>query len=145
MEIKTEIEQTVRMIGLLASSASGNELCRRLATDELFGNGTMGVQIYALTNAGRWQQLGSYGKDPFAGQSMSQFDDNLLTETARTRELAIGSTKFDDEEADVIACVSLRGDLPVGAVIRSSLKGSYTFEPDNGTLKAIQDAEWFVP
>ena len=140
LEVKTEIEQTVRMIGLLASSASGNELCRRLATDELFGNGTMGVQIYALTNAGRWQQLGSYGKDPFAGQSISQFDDNLLTETARTRELAIGFATFDDKETDVTACVSLRNDVPVGAIVRTSTKGSYIFQPSNGTLRAIQDA-----
>ena len=140
LEVRTEIEQTVRMIGLLASSASGNELCRRLATDELFGNGTMGVQIYALTNAGRWQQLGSYGKDPFEGQSISQFDDNLLTETARTRELAIGFATFDDKEADVTACVSLRNDVPVGAIVRTSTKGSYIFQPINGTLRAIQDA-----
>jgi DNA-binding CsgD family transcriptional regulator len=140
LDINKEIDQTVRMIGLIASSASGSELCRRLATDELFGEGTLGVQVYALTNTGRWQQLGSYGKDPFEGETLSQLDDNLLTETARTKELAIGSAKFDDQEADVVACVSLRGDLPVGAVIRSSLKGSYTFEPDNGTLKAIQDA-----
>ena len=68
LEVKLEIEQTVRMIGLLASSASGNDLCRRLANDEILGDGTLGVQIYALTNSGRWQQLGSYGKDPFAGQ-----------------------------------------------------------------------------
>ena len=140
MEVKSEIEQTVRMIGHFASSASGNELCRRLATDELFGNGTIGVQIYALTNAGRWQQLGSYGKDPFEGETLSQLDDNLLTETARTKELAIGSAKFDDQEADVVACVSIRGDLPVGAVVRSSTKGSYLFSPNNGTLGAIQNA-----
>ena len=140
LEVKLEIVQTVRMIGLLASSASGNDLCRRMATDEILGDGTLGVQIYALTNSGRWQQLGSYGKDPFAGQSMSQFDDNLLTETARTRELAIGSAMFDDKEVDVVACVSLRGGLPVGAVVRSSTKGSYLFQPINGTLRAIQDA-----
>ena len=140
LEVKSEIEQTVRMIGLLASSASGNEMCRRLATDELLGNGTIGVQLYTLTNAGRWQQLGSYGKDPFAGQSISQFDDNLLTETARTRKLAFGSAKFDDQEADVVACVSLRADLPVGAVVRSSAKGGFLFNPQHGTLKAIQDA-----
>jgi DNA-binding CsgD family transcriptional regulator len=140
LEISKEIDQTVRMIGLISSSSSGNELCRRLATDGIFGEGTLGVQVYALTNTGRWQQLGSYGKDPFEGKALSQLDDNLLTQTARTKELAIGSVKFDDQEAVVIACVSLRGGLPVGAVIRSSLKGSYTFEPDNGTLKAIQDA-----
>jgi DNA-binding CsgD family transcriptional regulator len=140
MQVNKEIDQTVHMIGLISSSKSGGELCRRLATDEFFGVGTLGVQLYALTNTGRWQKLGSYGKDPFGGVSLSQLDENLLTQAARTKEMAIGSAEIDDQEADVIACVSLRGDLPVGAVIRSSLKGSYTFEPDNGTLKAIQDA-----
>ena len=71
---------------------------------------------------------------------MSQFDDNLLTQTARTRELAIGSAMFDDKEVDVVACVSLRGGLPVGAVVRSSTKGFYLFAPNNGTLEAIQNA-----
>ena len=47
---------------------------------------------------------------------------------------------FDDKEVDVVACVSLRGGLPVGAVVRSSTKGSYLFAPNNGTLEAIQNA-----
>ena len=140
MDVKDEIEQSVRMISLLASSSSGNELCRRLASDEVFGPGTLGVQIFALTNAGRWQLLGSYGKDPYDGEKMSQFDDNLLTQTARTRELAVGTAKVDGIEVDVVACVSLRGDVPVGAVIRTSTKDSYVFSPHNGTLRAIQDA-----
>ena len=140
MDVTTEIAQTVRMIGLIASSSSGNELCRRMATDELLGVGTLGVQVYALTNSGRWQQLGSYGKNPFENETLSQLDDNLLTETARTRELSSGSATIDDQEVDVIGCVYLRNDLPVGGVIRSSLKDSYLFAPDNGTLKAIQAA-----
>jgi DNA-binding CsgD family transcriptional regulator len=115
-------------------------MCRRFATDELFGEGTLGVQLYALTNTGVWQLLGSYGNDPYAGENLSQLDENILTEAARTKSLAVGTAKSDDREVDVVACVFLRGDLPVGAVIRSSLTGSYTFEPDNGTLKAIQDA-----
>ena len=140
MDVKDEINQSVRMIGLLASSGSGNELCRRLASDEIFGTGTLGVQIFALTNAGRWQLLGSYGKNPYEGQTMSQFDENLLTQTARTRELATGTVEIDGAEVDAVACVSLRGDVPVGAVIRTSAKGSYMFTPNNGTLRAIQDA-----
>ena len=140
MEVNVEINQTVRMIGLLASSASGNELCRRMATDEILGDGTLGVQLYALTNAGRWQKLGSYGKDPFEGQSMSQFDNNLLTESSRSRELAVATASLEDQDVDVVGCVYLRNDLPVGGVIRSSLKGSYLFAPNNGTLKAIQAA-----
>lgn len=140
MDVKDEIDQAVRLIGLLASSGSGNELCRRLASDEIFGAGTLGVQIFALTNAGRWHLLGSYGKNPYEGQTMSQFDENLLTQTARTRELAVGTAEVDGVEADVVACVSLRGDVPVGAVIRTSATGSYMFTPHNGTLRAIQDA-----
>ena len=140
MDVKDEISQSVRMIGLLASSANGNELCRRLASDEIFGGGTVGVQLFALTNAGRWQLLGSYGQDPFAKQNLTQFDDNLLTETARTRELAIGTATVSGSEVDVVACVSLRDNIPVGAVVRSSVKGTYIFQPTNGMLKAIQDA-----
>ena len=140
MDKQLEIDSTVRMIGILASSDNGHELCRRLATDEVFGAGTVGVQVYALTNAGRWQLLGSYGKNPYENQNLTQFDDNLLTETARTRELAIGSQALDGQDVDVVACVSLRGDVPVGAVIRTSATGSFIFNPHNGTLRAIQDA-----
>ena len=139
MEVSKEINQTVHMIGLISSSKSGGELCRRLATDEFFGVGTLGVQLYALTNTGRWQKLGSYGQDPFGGVSLSQLDENLLTKAARTKEVAIGYAEIDDQEADVLACVALRGDLPIGALVRSSSRGGYTFMPDNGTLKAIQD------
>ena len=140
MDKQLEIDSTVRLIGILASSDNGHELCRRLATDEVFGAGTVGVQVYALTNAGRWQVLGSYGKNPYENQNLTQFDDNLLTQTARTRELAIGSQALDGQDVDVVACVSLRGDVPVGAVIRTSAKGSFLFNPHNGTLRAIQDA-----
>ena len=140
MDFQDEINKSVRMIGLLASSANGNELCRRLASDEIFGEGTVGVHLFALTNAGRWQLLGSYGQDPFANQSLTQFDDNLLTQTARTRQLAFGTATIDGKEVDVVACVSLRDDIPVGAVVRTSVKGAYIFQPNNGTLKAIQDA-----
>jgi DNA-binding CsgD family transcriptional regulator len=140
MEVNKEIDQTVRTIGIISSSASGNEMCRRFATDELFGEGALGVQLYALTNTGSWQLLGSYGKNPFTGENLSQLDENILTEAARTKSLAVGTAKFDDQEADVVACVFLRGDLPVGVAVRSSTKGSYTFSPDNGTLKAIQDS-----
>jgi DNA-binding CsgD family transcriptional regulator len=140
MEVNKEIDQTVRLIGIIGSSSSGNELCRRFATDELFGQGTLGVQLFALTNTGSWQQLGSYGNNPFAGEHLSQLDENILTEAARTKSLAFGIAKFDDREDDVAACVFLRGDLPVGAIVRASVNGSYTFSPDNGTLKAIQDS-----
>jgi DNA-binding CsgD family transcriptional regulator len=140
LDVATEIAQTVRMIGLIASSSSGNELCRRMATDELFGIGTLGVQVYALTNTGRWQPLGSYGKNSFESQTLSQLDDNLLTEAARTRALSFGTAMLDDQEVDVIGCVYLRNDLPVGGIIRFSLKDSYIFTPDNGTLTAIQAA-----
>ena len=140
MEVNKEIDQSVRMIGIIASSATGNEFCRRLATDDLFGDGALGVQIFALTKTGSWQILGSYGKDPFASENLSQLDENILTEAARTKALAFSTAKFEDQEADVVACVSLRGDLPVGVVVRSSAKGSYSFDPNNGTLKAVQDA-----
>jgi hypothetical protein len=62
MDIATEMDQAIRMIGLFCASSNGNELCRRLASDEVFGTGTLGTQLFALTNAGRWQLLGSYGK-----------------------------------------------------------------------------------
>lgn len=140
MDKQLEIDGAVRMIGILASSGNGHELCRRLANDELFGPGTVGVQIYALTNSGRWQLLGSYGKNPYENQNLTQFDDNLLTQTARTRELAIGTQELDGHEVDVVACVSLRGGIPVGAVIRTSEPGFDIFNPSNGTLGAIQDA-----
>jgi DNA-binding CsgD family transcriptional regulator len=140
LEVSKEIDETVRTIGIIASSSSGNELCRRFATDEIFGQGTLGVQVFALTNVGKWQPLGSYGRNPFASENLSQLDENILTEAARTKSLAFGTVRFDDQEADAVACVFLRGDVPVGVVLRSSAQGSYVFTPDNGTLKAIQDS-----
>ena len=139
MKVEKEIDETVRVIGILASSSSGNELCRRFATDEFFGIGTLGVQLYALTNVGGWQLLGSYGQDPFSQDNLSQLDENILTEAARTKSISVGNAKFGDQEADVVACVYLRGDVPVGAILRSSTPGNYQFSPNNGTLKAIQD------
>tara|TARA_B110000503_G_C7077244_1_gene383493 strand:- start:208 stop:909 length:702 start_codon:yes stop_codon:yes gene_type:complete len=138
--MQKEIDKTVRMIGLISSSASGNELCRRLATDGVFGEGSLGVQLFALTDTGTWKLLGSYGKNPFALENLTQLNENILTEAARTRQLAFGSAKFEDQEADVVACVSLRDGVPVGAVARSSTKGTAIFDPQLGTLKAIQDA-----
>jgi len=46
MEVNKEIDHTVHMIGLISSSKPGGELCRRLATDEILGDGTLGVQFY---------------------------------------------------------------------------------------------------
>ena len=54
--------------------------------------------------------------------------------------LAIGTATINGGQVDVVACVSLRDDIPVGAVVRTSVKGAYIFQPVNGTLRAIQDA-----
>ena len=140
LEVSKEIDETVRTIGIIASSSSGNELCRRFATDEIFGQGTLGVQVFALTNVGKWQLLGSYGRNPFASENLSQLDENILTEAARTKSLAFGSVKFEDQEACVVACVFLRGDVPVGVILRTSVQDAYTFSPTNGTLRAVQDS-----
>ena len=140
MDLQNEVEQTVRMIGLFSLSSGSSELCRRLATDELFGEGTVGVQVYALTNTGRWQIMGTYGKNPYDGQDLSQFDENLLTQTAKSRDLAFGEASIDDTAVDVWGCVAIRSDLPVGAIVRTSTKNSFVFQPANGTLKAVQDA-----
>ncbi|MDG2497818.1 MAG: LuxR C-terminal-related transcriptional regulator [Aquiluna sp.] len=140
MDLKTELEQTVRMIGLLAASDTGNELCRRLATDEVFGAGTVGTQIYALTNAGRWQSLGSYGKNGFGNQNLSQFDENLLTLAARSKGVEVGTLEVDGVELDAVAVALLRDSVPVGALLRLSTPGAYAFVPTNGSLRAVQDS-----
>ena len=140
MDLVTEMNQTVRMIGLFGASSNGNELCRRLAADELFGAGTHGTQLFALTNSGRWQLLGSYGKLAYPDGNHTQFDDNLMTLAARSRSVEASSIELDGQPFDVVSCVLLRDGLPVGALVRVSVVGSYTFNPTNGTLKAIQDS-----
>ena len=138
--IAQELEHTARLFGLFGASSNGNELCRRLASDEVFGPGTLGAQLYALTNAGRWQLLGSFGKIAYADQKLSQFDENLLTLAARSRKVETIELEVDSELAQVTACVLIRDNLPVGLLVRSAVLGAYTFSPPTLTLRAIQDS-----
>ena len=140
MKVIEEVEQTVRMIGLFSLSSGSAELCRRLSTDELFGKGTVGVQIYSLENNGHWHLLGSFGKNPHHNQDLSLLDSSLLTRTAQTREIAIDTRDIEGTELDVWACVAIRSDLAVGAIVRTSTKEGFIFRPVNGTLKAVQDS-----
>ena len=138
--IAQELEHTARLFGLFGASSNGNELCRRLASDEVFGPGTLGAQLYALTNAGRWQLLGSFGKIAYADQKLSQFDENLLTLAARSRKVETIELEVDSELAQVTACVLIRDNLPVGLLVRSAVPGAYTFSPPTLALRAIQDS-----
>ena len=140
LAVQEELVQAVRMIGIFGASSNGNELCRRLANDALFGVGTEGIQLYALTSTGRWERLGSFGKLGYPDGKLTQFDDCLMTEAARTREVVVGKLTVDDKELDAVACVLLRDDMPVGVMLRISTPGSFIFNPTNGTLRAIQDS-----
>jgi len=140
MTAEQEIEHTVNLIGLLSSSYNGNDLCRRLATDEVFGPGTLGVQLYALTNAGGWQLLGSFGKTAYDNQKLSQFDENLLTIAARSRNLETIELEVDSEITQTTACVLVRDNLPVGCWVRVASPGTFVFDPETSALTAIQDA-----
>ena len=137
--IEQEIEKTARMIGLFAASSSGNELCRRLSSDEVFGAGTIGIQLYALTNAGRWQLLGSFGKSAYGDQKLTQFDENVFNVAANSRKVETIELEVDSELAQVTACVLIRDNLPVGLLVRSAVLGAYTFSPPPLALRAIQD------
>jgi DNA-binding CsgD family transcriptional regulator len=134
------MSQTARWIGVLGASSSGNELCRRLATDELFGVGTVGVQLYALANSGSWLQLGSFGKVAYGVTKLTQFDESLLTLASKTRKLETTNWEVDSMPTDMSACVLLREDLPVGALVRVAIPGAYLFSPSPSALRALQDA-----
>jgi DNA-binding CsgD family transcriptional regulator len=140
MDIQKELDQTVRLISIFGASSNGNELCRRVASDELFGIGTIGIQLYALTNSGRWQVLGSYGKVALRDERLSQFDENVLTIAARSRKVEIVQLEVDGELVEVAAAIFLRDNMPVGAMLRVYKTGSYLFNPPGGTLRAIQDS-----
>jgi protein involved in polysaccharide export with SLBB domain len=119
---------------------NSDELCRRIASDEAFGPGTLGAQLYALTNAGRWQLLGSFGKIAYADQKLSQFDENLLTVAARSRRVETIEIEVDSETTQATAMVLIRDDLPVGVWMRITKPGTFVFNPITSILKAIQDA-----
>jgi DNA-binding CsgD family transcriptional regulator len=138
--IEQDLEHTARLIGLFGASANGNELCRRLASDDVFGPGTLGAQLYALTNAGRWQLLGSFGKIVYDDQKLSQFDENLLTVAARSRQVETIEIEVDSETTQATALVLIRDDLPVGVWVRIATPGTFVFNPITTILKAIQDA-----
>jgi hypothetical protein len=100
----------------------------------------LGVQVYALANSGHWDLLGAFGKNAHDGEGLSRFDPNLLTRTAETREIAISTRRVDGIELDVWACVAIRSDLAVGAIVRTPTKKAFMSRPVNGALKAIQDS-----
>ena len=135
-----EIDHTVKLIGLFGASSSGNELCRRLASDDVFGPGTVGVQLYALTNIGDWLLLGSFGKSAYGSEKLTQFDESLLTLASRTRNLEVMEWEVDSKLAEMVACVLIRDDIPVGILVRVVTPGAYIFRPMPSTLRAIQDA-----
>jgi DNA-binding CsgD family transcriptional regulator len=135
-----EIEHTAKIIGLLGASANGTELCRRLASDDVFGPGTIGVQLYALTNVGNWTLLGSFGKSAFGNQKLTQFDENVLNLAARSRKIETVELEVDSKLAEVTVCVLLRNDIPVGMWVRVTTPGTYIFRPILLALRAIQDA-----
>jgi DNA-binding CsgD family transcriptional regulator len=135
-----ETEHTAKLIGLLGASTSGTELCRRLASDDVFGPGTIGVQLYALNNIGEWLLLGSYGKSAYGDQKLTQFDENVLNLAARSRQLETIDLEVDSKPAELAACVLLRDDIPIGMWLRLTTPGSYIFSPMPLTLRAIQDA-----
>jgi len=140
MDIQVDIDHTIRIIGLFAASSNGNELCRRLASDPVFGPGTLGTQLFALTNTGRWQVLGSYGKVAYQDDRLTQFEENVLTMTARSRSIEIVQLEVDGVLVEVSANVLLRDDLPVGALLRTYTADAFAWSPQNGTLRAIQDS-----
>ena len=138
--IEQEIEKTARMIGLFAASSSGNELCRRLSSDEVFGAGTIGIQLYALTNAGRWQLLGSFGKSAYGDKKLTQFDENVFNVAANSRKVETIEIEVDSETTQATACVLIRDNLPVGVWVRITKPGTFVFNPIASILKVIQDA-----
>jgi len=135
-----EVEHTAQLIGLLGASSNGTELCRRLASDDVFGPGTIGVQLYALTNVGHWILLGSFGKSAYGNQKLTQFDENVFNLAARSRKIETIEVEVDSKLAEVTVCVLLRNDLPVGMWVRVTTPGTYIFRPIPITLRAIQDA-----
>jgi DNA-binding CsgD family transcriptional regulator len=138
--IEQGLQHTARLIGLFGASSNGNELCRRLASDDVFGPGTLGAQLYVLTNAGCWRLLGSFGKIAYDDQKLSQFDENLLTVAARSRNVETIEIEVDSETTQATACVLIRDNLPVGVWMRITKPGTFVFNPITSILKAIQDA-----
>lgn len=116
MMVEQELEQASRMIGLF------------------------GTQVCALTNAGRWQLLGSYGNLAYSDQKLSQFDESVLTTAPRSRNVETIELEVDSKLAMATACVLTRDDLPVGALVRVATPGSYSYSPRTSALRAIQNA-----
>jgi DNA-binding CsgD family transcriptional regulator len=139
-ELKHETEHAARLIGLLGASTNGTELCRRLASDDVYGPGTIGVQLYALTNVGEWLLLGSYGKSAYGNRKLTQFDESVLNLAASSKQLETIDLEVDSEPAQVTASVLLRDDLPVGVWLRVTTPGTKIFRPMPLALRTIQDA-----
>jgi DNA-binding CsgD family transcriptional regulator len=106
----------------------------------VFGPGTIGVQLYALTNVGNWILLGSFGKSAYGNQKLTQFDENVFNLAARSRKIETIELEVDSKLAEVTVCVLLRNDIPVGMWVRVTTPGTYIFRPTPLALRAIQDA-----
>jgi len=111
-----------RVIAILSHAQNATDLCRQLVHDPELGDGSVGEQLYALSNRGVFHLVGTYGIEPFApGEPLNQFSDNPLSHAVDTRGIwaaPAAVTELDDAWLSVLPL--MRGDVPVGAMVTLS-------------------------
>jgi DNA-binding CsgD family transcriptional regulator len=115
-------ERVGRVIAILSQAQNATDLCRQLVHDPQLGDGSVGEQLYALSNRGVFHLVGTYGIEPFApGEPLNQFTENPLSHAVETRSIwaaAAPLAELDDAWLSVLPL--MKDDVPVGAMVTLS-------------------------
>ena len=111
-----DLARVARVSQLYAQAANANDYCRRLTHDPDLGKGLLGTQLYALSNRGSLQLVGSYGIEAFDPQAnLSLFEDHPISEAINARTVWFGELDVQGRKLVTWVLPLIKGDVPVGA------------------------------
>jgi DNA-binding CsgD family transcriptional regulator len=119
----TENYQRVgRVIAILSQAPNATDLCRQLVHDPQLGDGSVGEQLYALSNRGVFHLVGTYGIEPFEpGEPLNQFSENPLSHAVETRSIwAAAAPLAELADAWLSVLPLMKDEVPVGAMVTVS-------------------------
>lgn len=111
-----DLARIARINQIYAQATNPNDYCRRLTHDPELGRGMLGTQLYALSNRGTLQLVGSYGLEAFdPNASLSLFEDHPLSQAINSRTVWHGKREVQGRELVNWVLPLIKGDVPVGA------------------------------
>jgi len=119
-----EIEWLDEFSGLVATSVTASDFCRKLVHSKLTGPGATGAHVFTIDQQARFGLVGSYGQGIHIGD-LSVWDEHPYGESARSG----GQVSKDMESTEgptvrIYALPLVKGEEPVGLLSLTMKPGS---------------------